>query len=961
MNIAGTAPYYEKFQPSEGIRTPRAWFTSSAPTLSLNGDWRFRLSPRADASVDLIEVDLDDSGWDILQVPSLWQLHGYGAPAYTNVVYPFPVDAPHVPDENPTGDYRRTFELPAGWTDATILRFDGVDSCARVWLNGQYVGTTSGSRLPTEFDVTSVVQPGQNTIAVRVHQWSSGSYLEDQDMWWMSGIFRDVTLLSRPATGINDFFVHADFDAASGLGILRVDTDADARVLVPELGLDLAPGETASLAVEPWTAELPRLYRCELRTASETVAIRIGFRRVEVVDGVITVNGRRILFRGVNRHEFHPETGRTLDEATMLQDILLMKQHNINAVRTSHYPPHPRFLELCDEHGLWVIDECDLETHGFFEDWVPIPGNPVAEPEWRDELAARMQRMVERDKNHASVIIWSLGNECGPGENLGAMAKWAKTRDPDRLVHYERDWSCEYVDMYSRMYSTHAEVDEIGRRAEPPFPDARLDALRRQMPFVLCEYAHAMGNGPGGLTEYQDLFEKYPRCQGGFVWEWIDHGLAKKAADGSSFYAYGGDFGEVLHDGNFVADGLVFPDRTPSPGLLEFKKVIEPVRISADGSGVRVQNLYDFRDLSHVEILWRLEEEGESVAQGKLVLPHIPAGESESVALPAGLPTVAREAWLQLRAVLVEDAAWASAGHVVATAEIDLTERVSLEPVIPTSIAPTPRGDEVEVGVARFDALTGALISLDGIGVVAPRLDLWRAPIDNDRSFAGEPVEPGWRSLGLDRLTHRTDSVAVDGSDWVVRTRVAPAATQLGFAVEYRWRAAADAVRLLVTVTPEGEWPTVLPRLGLRLGIPSRFDAVEWFGRGPGEAYADSRRAALVGRYTASVDSLQTPYVFPQENGNRSEARWVAFTDATGRGLRVEGAPFVEFAARRWTSEALDAARHPNELVATDTIWVNLDVAQNGLGSASCGPGVLPQYQLRVEPVTLSVTISLVA
>jgi beta-galactosidase len=390
--------------------------------LALNGDWAFRLSPRADGPVDFADPDFDDAGWDRLPVPSHWQLHGYGAPAYTNVRYPFPVDPPFVPDENPTGDYRRAFELPGGWTDTTVLRFDGVDSCARVWLNGTYVGTTSGSRLPTEFDVTDLVQPGHNTIAVRVHQWSSGSYLEDQDMWWMSGIFRDVTLLSRPAAGIDDFFVHADFDAASGSGILRVDTAADARVLVPELGLDLAPGETASIAVEPWTAESPRLYRGELRTASETVAISIGFRRVEVVDGVITVNGRRILFRGVNRHEFHPETGRTLDEATMLQDILLMKQHNINAVRTSHYPPHPRFLELCDEYGLWVIDECDLETHGFFEDWVPMPGNPVTDPQWQDELVARMRRMVERDKNHASVIIWSLGNECGPGENLCAMA-----------------------------------------------------------------------------------------------------------------------------------------------------------------------------------------------------------------------------------------------------------------------------------------------------------------------------------------------------------------------------------------------------------------------------------------------------------------------------------------------------------------------------------------------------------
>ncbi len=613
--------YYEAFQPLTGARPPRAWFTSDAPRLSLNGQWRFRGQGRAGLPVDFAREDFDDSSWGTVAVPSHWQLHGYGAPAYTNIRYPFPVDPPYVPDENPTGDYRLTFDLPLSWhgQDA-VLRFDGIDSCGRVWFNGTEIGVTGASRLPVEFDISALLRAGRpNVVAVRVHQWSSGSYLEDQDMWWLSGIFRDVSVLGRPPDGIEDYFVHADFDHESGAGALRVDTDRPARLSVPELAIDMPTGEEVVVGgVHPWSAELPRLYDAELYSEGERIPVRVGFRRVAIVDGLLTVNGRRLVFRGVNRHEFHPDTGRALEEAVMVQDIVLMKQHNINAVRTSHYPPHPRFLDLCDEYGLWVIDECDLETHGFLApDGGPVSLNPVGDPRWEDNLVDRMTRMVERDKNHPSVIIWSLGNESGTGANLGAMARYARRRDPSRPIHYERDPSCRYVDIFSRMYTPHNEVERIGLRQEEALSDPALDARRRQMPFVLCEYGHAMGNGPGGLSEYQALFEKYPRCQGGFVWEWVDHGLRAKAPDGGEFYAYGGDFGEPVHDGNFVADGLVFPDRTPSPGLIELKKVIEPVRIEIDGeTGIGVTNLYDVRDLSHLVFRWRLEGRGDHSCSG---------------------------------------------------------------------------------------------------------------------------------------------------------------------------------------------------------------------------------------------------------------------------------------------------------------------------------------------------------
>jgi beta-galactosidase len=978
---------HEAPRPPVGARPPRAWSASDAPVLELSGTWRFRLSPRADADDGFAAGEVDEAGWTALPVPSHWQLHGHGTPAYTNTVYPFPVDPPRVPTGNPTGDYRLAFELPADWpAGPTVLRFEGVDSWFRVWLNGRQLGSSSGSRLPVEFDATEALhQTGDNLLAVRVHQWSAASYLEDQDMWWLSGIFRQVLLLARPTGGIEDWFVHADYDHRTGSGSLRVDTDRPARLTVPELAVDVAAGETVQLPeVEPWSAESPRLYDGLLASAGERVPLRIGFRSVRVQDGLLTVNGRRVLFRGVNRHEFHPDLGRALGDDVMLQDVLLMKRHNLNAVRTSHYPPHPRFLELCDEYGLYVIDECDLETHGFVH--VGWRGNPADDPRWKDALVDRMRRMVERDKNRPSVILWSLGNESGTGRNLAVMADWTRRRDPSRPLHYEGDWSCADVDVYSRMYASHDEVDRIGRRAEEPLADAELDARRRQMPLLLCEYAHAMGNGPGGLWEYQALFERYPRCQGGFVWEWIDHGLRTRTEDGRELFAYGGDFGEPLHDGNFVADGLLFPDRTPSPGLLELKKVVEPVRVASDpDGGIRVTNLYDVRDLAHLAFTWSLETEGVAVAAGRLEVPPLGPGEAATVAVPP-LPDTHRESWLTVRALLATDQPWAEAGHEVAWGQLPVTPThldsrpTHLDPrpihLDPRPTHPIPRrvprwGSVADPGVGvrsvvhspptvgpgSFDAADGRLLRLGDLELDGPRLDLWRAPTDNDRGQHGEAVEPLWRHVGLHRVQHRIDEVTLDGQELVVRTRVAPAATDLGILASYRWSSVADGLRLTVEALPEGDWPCPLPRLGLRMAVPASLRQVDWFGRGPGEAYADTGRAARVGRFSASVEALQTPYVYPQENGNRADVRWATLTDGLGQGLRLEGDPTIELTVRPWTSEQLDQARHPTDLVPDDRIWVNLDHAQQGIGSASCGPGVLPSHRLDPAPTTFTVRL----
>jgi beta-galactosidase len=713
---------------------------------------------------------------------------------------------------------------------------------------------------------------------------------------------------------------------------------------IPELGIEQLPCGAAThtiVDVEPWSAESPRLYEARLHTAAETVAMRVGFRTVAVTEGLLTVNGRPVQLRGVNRHEWNPDRGRSVTHDDMLADVLLMKQHNINAVRTSHYPPHPDFLDLCDEYGLYVVDECDLETHGFHP--VRWRNNPSDDPRWRQAYLDRMARTVERDKNHPSVIMWSLGNESGRGSNLEAMAGWARGRDPDRPLHYEGDPDSGYVDVYSRMYASHAEVDEIGRYAEPPTDDPGLDAHRRALPFVLCEYAHAMGNGPGGLAEYQDLFDRYPRCQGGFVWEWIDHGIRRRTADGREYFAYGGDFGEPLHDGNFVIDGLLFPDRRPSPGLLELKAVVAPVRITFAADGITVANLRDFADTADLRFLWSQEADGVPVRSGELPLEPVPAGRTATTGMPA-LTSRDGENWFTVRAVLAKDTPWAPAGHEIAFAQ----RRISAPATPAVSGAAPPR--------SLFDPSTGRLIRLGSLPVDGPRLDVWRAPIDNDRGEFEHPATQ-WRALGLHRMTHRVIEQRWSTDAFTLRTRVAPAATDLALDATYEWRAAGDVLTLSVTVEPSGDWDVPLPRLGLRMALPASLDEVEWFGLGPGEAYRDSTRAVRVGRYRMSIEDMQTPYVYPQENGNRRAVRWAQVRGPAG-GMRIEGEPQVDLTVRRWTSEDLDAAQHTTDLTDRGVVFVNLDHAQHGLGTASCGPGVLPEHALHAAPARWSVRLS---
>ena len=1038
--------------PGAGMRAPsRAALRTDAPRLSLNGRWRFRLLPGVpgspgDAGIlpdgeapgDMAGLDYDDASWDEMPVPAHWVLEGdgaYGHPIYTNVRYPFPIEPPFVPDENPTGDYRRRFDVPADWARAEriLLRFDGVESLYRVWVNGVEIGVGRGSRLVQEFDATAAVRPGRNLIAVRVHQWSAASYLEDQDQWWLPGIFRDVTLEARPVGGIDDVWLRTGYgDRGDGWIAPELTASEEAfpiALRIPELGVDVEwasaadVGPVAVAGVEPWSAETPRLYDATVASGAETISLRIGFRTVRIEGDRLLVNGRPVTFHGVNRHEFDPDRGRVFDEDAARAGLELMKRANIDAIRTSHYPPHPRLLDLADELGFWVVLECDLETHGF--ESLGWAGNPSDDEAWREAYLDRIRRTVERDKNHPSIVMWSLGNEAGTGGNLAAMAQWVRARDPGRPVHYEGDHTGEYADVYSRMYASVPEVESIGRDETSPllFCSLAEAARARSKPFLLCEYAHAMGNGPGAIDQYQAVFERYPRLHGGFVWEWRDHGIRARTEAGVEYFAYGGDFGEPVHDGNFVTDGLVLSDGTPSPALRELAQAFSPVELRVDeragtGSGgagavaVTVRNRRHSADTGDLELRWRVERDGEPCAEGVLGAGVIGAGEEAVLALPAAalgpLPDAeGSELWLTVEAVLREARPWADAGHVVTWAQhrimpaADAARRawprasegaaagsapLGSMPLDSGWLAAGARGAETPdsgrrlpetLGPARFER--GELVAIAGLPVSGPRLELWRAPTDNDRgssfgSYAeSDPAEnlglgipapsdaETWRRLGLHRLTSRVVERSGTQTSLRVRRRYAAADSALAMLTDERWELDGDDLRCRVDIAPGRGWNTVLPRIGIRIDVPTDVDRASWFGTGPDPSYPDARNAARVGRFEAGIDALGVPYARPQESGHRSDLRRLTLHRGQAPWLEILASPdsrgaLPGFTLSRHTPQELDLAAHPHELPEPRAHHLHLDAAQHGLGSRACGPDVWPTHALRAEARTLHLT-----
>lgn len=977
----------------------------------LNGSWKFAYAEcPADAPANFEAPDFDVSDWDSIAVPCSWQMQGYGRPHYTNIVYPFPFDPPRIPTENPTGCYRRSFDIPEDWQGQRIhLHFEGVDSAFHVWVNGTPVGFSKGSRVPAEFDITDHVQPGANIVAVRVYQWSDGSYLEDQDMWWLSGIFRDVSVQARPPVHIHDVSVQTLLDgtytdadlvaridlsgAAGAADDCRIETElldprgeslpACAQSTAVSSGNRSVEIRTTVKGPLKWTAETPVLYTLLLTlknardTILEVIPVRVGFRTIELRGGNLLVNGVPVIFKGVNRHDHDPVLGKTVSMAGMIRDIVLMKTHNINTVRTSHYPNDTRFYDLCDEYGLYVIDEADLECHGakVTGNWNILSDNPA----WQAAYLDRLERMVQRDKNHPCVIMWSLGNEAGFGQNQKAMADRARDIDPTRAIHYEGDYGLETVDVFSVMYPPIEELEAVGR-GRPVRRGGRFrltQADYKDKPYFMCEYAHAMGNGPGTLSEYWETIYKYRRLQGGCVWDWIDQGLRATTDDGTEYFAYGGDFGDEPNDRQFLINGLVFPDRTPSPGLIEYKKVIEPVKVEAVDPAVgkfRITNRYDFIDLRHLRLSWSVKVNGELVDSGTLPTPSVAAGASRTVTVPCNLPystCPGADCRLLLRFSLAADTPWAQAGHDVAWAQFNLPVEEAAQAAIPRNTAPLAleaAGNTIHVRgedfALRFDRIHGMLDNwtFQETQLLAhqggPRLNFWRAPTDNDRYVANE-----WRQHRLHRLIHRIDGVdcrRIDSGavEISVQARIAPAVLDSGFACRYLYRVSADgAIVLHVQGEPLGRMPETLPKIGLQMTIPRGFDQIGWYGRGPGESYVDSKQAGRIDLFHATVDELWTPYVVPQENGNRTDVRWVSLTDLRGLGLVAMGDPLLNFSAHHYTTEEIARAEHPHELHRMDDISLNLDHRHNGIGTNSCGPGPRPQYLLRPEPFAFTVRL----
>ncbi len=973
----------------------------------LNGNWKFYYSATpARVPQNFADPSLDTAGWDDIAVPGMWQLQRegkYGKPHYTNVQYPIPLDPPFVPSENPTGIYRREFTLPERWTNDQsltrfFLRFEGIDSVGFIYINGREIGLTKGSRLPSEFEITSFLQPGTNNLAVKVHQWSDATYMEDQDMWWLSGIFRDVYLIARPAVHIEDVRArtlleerddYKDADLHVKVKITKHEK-SDHTVKIELLDADGASvftsrnepaGEVIRVEADiasprKWSAEDPYLYTLivqlsDANCVKEVVVQKVGFRQVEIKDGIFNVNGKKVMFKGVNRHEFHPELGRAVPYETMKQDVLIMKRHNINAVRTSHYPPDPRLLDLCDEFGLWVIDECDLETHGF--GYGSHPKNPTFWHVYKDACMNRMRKMVERDKNHACIVMWSLGNESDIGPNHFAMYDVARELDPTRPVHYETDKKSELSDIFSKMYASVATMDEIGKGEKDieHYGEQIKPEVYRAKPFVQCEYAHAMGNGPGALKEYWEAFYKHPRHCGGFVWEWIDHGLWDPKR---KMHTYGGDWGEWPHDDNFVIDGLMFPNRKASPAMAELKRAIQPIQIEpVDGATIRVTNRHDHVDLSAYEGRWRLNVDGQTIQSGRVEVPSLSPQASAQITIPLNTLSIDHGsiATLDLSFQVARDTAWAERCHEVAHAQfpIALPTRPMNPRTKPSQRVSMQRGVRelhVAVGESKLEInLESGLLArwrvagVDRI-VQGPQFQLWRAPIDNDRNYRG-----GWEGRGIHRLRHRVNAVIEKRIDEqtaavTVTARVAPPVHGFGYDITYQYTIRGDgSIELRTTGNPDGKWPDMfIPRLGLQMVLPATTRRATWLGLGPGENYPDSQLAARFGLWQSSIDALHTDYIRPQENGSRGGNRFVALTAEQGDGLLIwSDSPFA-FSAQHHSTQDLTESTHNAHLPRRDEVYVNLDHAQLGLGSNSCGPGPLEAYQLRAVPFEFALTLA---
>ena len=948
----------------------------------LNGTWKFQyFTSIYNIKDSFFEKNYDTENFDEIQVPSVWQMAGYDTHQYTNIRYPFPFDPPYVPQDIPCGAYVRNFEYSRDEkASKAFLNFEGVDSCFYVWINGSYVGYSQVSHMTSEFDVTDVLQDGTNTVAVLVMKWCDGSYLEDQDKFRMSGIFRDVYILKRPKQAISDYHiktriedmlakVEIEMKFYSPLNVKISIEDRNGAVVA--LG-SIAEEGTAVLEIaspELWNTENPYLYKLILETENEVIVDHIALRKIEIKDQVIYLNGQKIKFRGVNRHDSDPVTGFTINPEQITTDLTLMKQHNFNAIRSSHYPNAPFFYEMCDKYGFMVIDEADIEAHGPFmiyrkEDtdynrfkrWnEKIADDPV----WEEAIVDRVKLMVERDKNRFCIVMWSMGNESAYGCNFEKALEWTKNFDPDRITQYESaryrnyDETYDYsnLDVYSRMYPALSEIQEY------------LDKDGSK-PFLLVEYCHSMGNGPGDFEDYFQMIQDNDKMCGGFVWEWCDHAIAHGTAEnGKTIYAYGGDHGEEIHDGNFCMDGLVYPDRTVHTGLLEYKNVYRPARVISydkESGELVLHNYMDFDDLKdYVKISYELTQDGLVISKG--ILPEFsvaPHGEGKTN-LKINVPENGK-CYLKLIYHLKKELPLLDEDHILGFDEIEvskedtkckLAEKWIPKTVVDSELQVNENDTQIHIKGREFaytiDKRTALFTEMKFAGreyLNHPmELNIWRAPTDNDMYIKSE-----WKKAHYDKAyTRAYTTEVVQGKHGVKITShasVVAETVQKILDVTITWKIeAAGKIDADIAVTKDDEFPD-LPRFGVRMFLDKKLSAVRYFGMGPQESYCDKHQAASHGLYRADVGDLHEDYIRPQENGSHYDCEYVELNNSR-YGIVVSAENAFSFNASYYTQEELEKKTHNYELTESDSVVFCVDYALNGIGSNSCGPVVLEQYR----------------
>jgi len=977
---------------------------------SLNGTWKFHWSPGPDdRPVKFFQKKFKDGKWDDIEVPSNWEMKGYGIPIYVNIPYEWTMDPnpPGIPAEhNPVGSYRKTFNIPDSWEEKEVfIHFGAVKSAFYLWVNGTEVGYSQGSKTPAEFNITPYLNKGKNLVAVEVYRWSDGSWLECQDFWRISGIERDVYLEARPVAHIRDFFCRAGLNQQYTDGILDLDLEISipeeisasdlevhATLLHPtnlekvvwQSRVNLYPENSngsrvarASIQdfledVKKWTAETPHLYTLVLELKNkegaslEYLSSKVGFRTSEIRYGLLLINGVAVTLKGVNRHEHDEFEGHVVSEEMMLEDIRLMKQFNVNAVRTSHYPNDPRWYELCDEYGLYVVDEANIESHGMGYDADRTLGNDSL---YLKSHLDRTERMVERDKNHPSVIIWSLGNEAGNGVCFYATYDWIKERDLTRPVQYERAEHDRNTDIYCPMYERIEDMIKFAER----HPDK---------PLIQCEYAHAMGNSTGNFMDYWKVIDSYEQLQGGFIWDWVDQGLVKYTEDGTKYWAYGGDFEpeDQYVDGSFCLNGLVFPDRTIHPGIWEVKRAYQYVdfkQLPFRQDRLIVKNKYDFISLDGFDIEWELMEDGTMLNSGTILVPEVKPGEELQLEFKHGAELLpGKEYHLNFKVLTKNDAPLVPAGHVVATEQFALTsppvaEKSQLEfqevGVEQVSIMEMDEKILVVVGGGEivFDRKTGNMESyvMGDLPLlsVGPRPNFWRAPIEND--FGNNmPIRSAlWKSFGKDLELQTLVPFQTDNSATLLAAYIHPE-TSSTYTVIYAFNNRGE-VMVSVNFSPGTLNLPAMPRFGMTMVVENGFNQLEYFGRGPHENYIDRNHSSNVGLYESSVEEQYVPYITNGENGNKTEARWLNLSNSDGRGISIKGSPLFDFSALHYAQANLErparrAPAHTIDLVKSDKVFLNVDWKQIGVGGDdSWGARTHAAYMIERGPLEYSFII----